>query len=118
MVDEQNFVEVRLRIVSSRADLNNLELDRAVKSVHLAYRPSGKDIVTVTKKFPNMKVLQLPQSYRISVSDMSHEYLTNAGVMLLEGGVSGHRKDLSDWAVVKVSKEIIDKARDKLNDGL
>jgi hypothetical protein len=116
MADENtDIVPITVRVVSNRRDLETLESDRSIKSVHIAFRPSGKDILLVHKKFPNLQLVQLPKSYRATLAGFIESYLADQSIMLIMGDVWGHRKDLSTWATVNVDKLTLDGARDKFN---
>ena len=115
MADENVTVPITVRVVSNRRDLETLESDRSIKSVHVAFRPSGKDILLVHKKFPNLQLVQLPKSYRATIAGFIENYLADQSIMLIMGDVWGHRKDLSTWATVNVEKSALDSARDKFN---
>ena len=111
-------VQKTVRVISNRKDLESVETDRSIKNVHIAFRPSGKDILLAHKKFPNLQLVQLPKSYRATLADFIESYLTDQNIMLIMGDVWGHRKDLSTYATVKIEKKILDNARDQLDNNV
>jgi glyoxylate utilization-related uncharacterized protein len=108
-------VSVKLFVVSNRRDLQTAENDKAIKSIHIAFRPAGKDFQMARKKFPNLQLVHIPKSYGATISRVMQEYLIENNIMLIIGDVWGHRKDLDTFATVKIQKAVFDAARDKLN---
>src|SRR5660397_272554 len=86
---------MRIRIVSSRDEINTLEAGEII--IHLAFRPSNKDIFALVKTCPNVKAIHIPASYINSTSML----LDMQGIDLLEGDVWGHRKDINEYSEVK-----------------
>ena len=115
---EPETVAVVLRVISNRDDLMKLESERpsaanVTKGVHLAFRPSSKDIMVLTNKLPGLEIVQTPKSYRSSISSAMQIYLENIQIALIEGDVWGHRKDINEWADVKILKSKYDAAVSK-----
>ena len=52
---------MRIRVVSSREEIFTLNPNERV--VHLAFRPSNKDIFSLVETCPKIEVIQLPKSY-------------------------------------------------------
>ena len=52
---------MKIRVVSSREEIFTLNSNERV--VHLAFRPSNKDIFGLVETCPKIEVIQLPQSY-------------------------------------------------------
>src|SRR5674536_159927 len=65
--------------------------------VHLAFRPSNKDIFRLVETCPKIEVIQLPKSYMATVSKSIEMFLGMQRIQLLEGDVWGHRKDLNEY---------------------
>ncbi|MCX6673171.1 MAG: DUF1699 family protein [Methanothrix sp.] len=65
---------MRLRVVSARNEIPNLN--------------------------PNEKTIQVPPSYRKTMSNAIQVFLDMQGIELLEGDVWGHRKDLDEYFTV------------------
>ena len=86
---------MKIRVVSSREEIFTLNPNERV--VHLAFRPSNKDIFGLVETCPKLEVLQLPQSYRRTVSKSIEMFLEMQRIQLLEGDVWGHRKDISEY---------------------
>lgn len=112
---EPETVDKILRVISNRNDLKNLIPERAsdpnkTKCVHLAFRPSAKDMILLTNKLPGLELIQLPKSYRGSFSQAMCMYLDSLRIALIEGDVWGHRKDINEWANVKILKTKYDEA--------
>jgi len=58
---------MKIRVVSSRDEIFTLNPNERV--VHLAFRPSNKDIFGLVETCPKIEVIQLPKSYMVTVSN-------------------------------------------------
>jgi Protein of unknown function (DUF1699) len=86
---------MKIRVVSSRDEIMSLNPNERV--VHLAFRPANKDIFLLVETCPKLEVLQLPRSYKRTVSRAIEMFLEMQKIQLLEGDVWGHRKDLNEY---------------------
>ena len=86
---------MKIRVVSSRNEI--LSLNPNEKVVHLAFRPSNKDIFLLVETCPKLEVIQIPKSYKKTVSRAIEMFLEMQKVQLLEGDVWGHRKDIHEY---------------------
>jgi hypothetical protein len=89
---------VKLRVVSSKNEIE--ELNRNEQMVHLAFRASNTDIFRLLQNCPRIRVIQVPASYRKTLSRAGEMFLDMQGVELIEGDVWGHRKDLNEYYVI------------------
>ncbi len=105
---------MKIRVVSSKDEIDTLGNDEEI--VHLAFRPSNKDIFSLVIKCPNVKALHIPSSYKRTISGSAKMYLTMQGIDLLEGDVWGHRKDINEYS--EVSKSVFDRIKDLRGEGL
>ncbi len=64
---------MRMRVVSSKDEIGSL--DKSEKIVHLAFRPSNKDIFALVQACPNVKAIHIPGSYMKTVSDSTKMFL-------------------------------------------
>ena len=92
---------MKIRVVSSREEIFTLNSNERI--VHLAFRPSNKDIFVLVETCPKLEVLQLPQSYRRTVSKSIEMFFEMQRIKLIEGDVWGHRKDLNEYYTVPSS---------------
>lgn len=92
---------MKIRVVSSRNEILSLNPDEKV--VHLAFRPSNKDIFLLVETCTKLEVIQLPKSYMRTVSRAIEMFLEMQKVQLLEGDVWGHRKDINEYYTVPPS---------------
>ncbi|WP_410507725.1 DUF1699 family protein [Methanosarcina hadiensis] len=92
---------MRIRVVSSREEIFTLNPNERL--VHLAFRPSNKDIFSLVETCPKVEVIQLPKSYMATVSKSIEMFLQMQRVQLLEGDVWGHRKDINEYYAVPSS---------------
>ena len=86
---------MKIRVVSSREEIFTLNSNERI--VHLAFRPSNKDIFGLAETCPKIEVIQLPKSYMATVSKSIERFLAMQRIQLLEGDVWGHRKDLNEY---------------------
>jgi hypothetical protein len=76
---------MKIRVVSSRNEILSLNPDEKV--VHLAFRPSNKDIFLLVETCRKLEVIQLPKSYKRTASRAIEMFLEMQKVQLLEGDV-------------------------------
>lgn len=105
---------MKIRVVSSRDEILSLNPNERV--VHLAFRPSNKDIFLLVETCPKIEVIQLPKSYKRTISKSIDMFLEMQKVQLLEGDVWGHRKDINEYYTV--SSSVVDKIRDMKAEGI
>jgi hypothetical protein len=105
---------MKIRVVSSRNEI--LSLNPNEKIVHFAFRPSNKDIFLLVETCPKLEVIQLPISYKRTVSRAIEMFLEMQKVQLLEGDVWGHRKDINEYYTIPPS--IIAKIRSMKAEGI
>ncbi len=105
---------MKIRVISSRNEI--LSLNPNEKVVHFAFRPSNKDIFLLVETCPKLEVIQLPKSYRRTVSRAIEMFLEMQKVQLLEGDVWGHRKDINEYYTVPSS--VISKIKNMKSEGI
>jgi hypothetical protein len=86
---------MKIRVVSSREEI--LTLNPQERIVHLAFRPSNKDIFELVEACPKIEAIQLPKSYLNTVSKSIGMFLKMQRIQLLQGDVWGHRKDIDEY---------------------
>jgi hypothetical protein len=104
---------MKIRVVSSKEEIFKLNPNERV--VHLAFRPSNKDIFGLVETCPKIELLQLPKSYRRTISKSIEMFLEMQRIQLIEGDVWGHRKDLNEYYNVPAS--VIEKIKAMKNEG-
>jgi hypothetical protein len=92
---------MKIRVVSSRNEIMSLNPNERV--VHFAFRPSNKDIFLLIETCPKLEVIQLPKSYKRTVSKAMEMFLGMQKIQLLEGDVWGHRKDINEYYTIPPS---------------
>ena len=105
---------MKIRVVSSREEIPNLNANEKV--IHLAFRPSNKDIFSLVQTCPKVEVIQIPSSYRRTVSKSIEMFMEMQNIRLIEGDVWGHRKDINEY--YSVSPALIEKIRELKSEGL
>ncbi len=104
---------MKIRVVSSREEIFTLNPNERV--VHLAFRPSNKDIFALVETCPKVEVIQLPKSYRRTVSKSIEMFLEMQRIQLIEGDVWGHRKDINEY--YSIPSSVIEKIRELKMEG-
>jgi len=104
---------MKIRVVSSREEIFTLNPNERV--VHLAFRPSNKDIFALVETCPKIEVIQLPKSYRRTVSKSIEMFLEMQRIQLIEGDVWGHRKDINEY--YSIPSSVIEKIRELKSEG-
>ena len=92
---------MRIRVVSSKEEIFTLNSNERI--VHLAFRPSNKDVFGLVETCPKIEVIQLPKSYMATVSKSIEMFLEMQRIQLLEGDVWGHRKDINEYYTIPSS---------------
>jgi hypothetical protein len=104
---------MKIRVVSSREEIFTLNPNERI--VHLAFRPSNKDVFGLVEACPKIEVLQLPKSYMATISKSIEMFLEMQKIKLLEGDVWGHRKDLNEYYTIPSS--VIEKIKEMKTEG-
>jgi hypothetical protein len=89
---------LRLRVVSSKGEIDRL--NRNEQMVHLAFRASNTDIFKLLQNCARLRAIQVPTSYRRTLSRASEMFLVMQGIELIEGDVWGHRKDINEYYII------------------
>ena len=104
---------MKIRVVSSREEIFTLNPNERL--VHLAFRPSNKDIFGLVETCPKIEVIQLPKSYMRTVSKSIEMFLQMQRIQIIEGDVWGHRKDINEYYAIPSS--VIEKIKEMKNEG-
>jgi hypothetical protein len=104
---------MKIRVVSSREEIFTLNPNERI--VHLAFRPSNKDIFGLFETCPKIEVIQLPKSYMATFSKSIQMFLEMQRIQLLEGDVWGHRKDINEYYTIPSS--VIERINDMKSEG-
>ena len=104
---------MKIRVVSSSEEISTLNPNERI--VHLAFRPSNKDILRLIEACPKIEVIQLPQSYKRTVSKSIELFLEMRRIQLIEGDVWGHRKDIN--AYYSIPSSVTEKIKELKSEG-
>jgi len=104
---------MKIRVVSSREEIFTLNPNERI--VHLAFRPSNKDMFGLVETCPKIEVIQLPKSYMGTVSKSIQMFLEMQRIQLIEGDVWGHRKDINEYYTIPSS--VIEKIKEMKIEG-
>jgi len=105
---------MKIRVVSSRDEIPHL--NPAEKVIHLAFRPSNKDIFSLVQTCPKVEVIQIPSSYRRTVSKSIEMFMQMQDIKLIEGDVWGHRKDINEY--YSIAPALLDKIKELKSEGM
>lgn len=105
---------MRIRVVSYKEEINSLGTGE--KIIHIAFRPSNKDIFALVQACPNVKAIHIPSSYIKTISSSTKMFLDMQGIALLEGDVWGHRKDINEYSEIKPA--VFDRMEELKREGL
>lgn len=104
---------MRLRVVSSKEEIP--ELNPNEQMIHLAFRPSNMDVMTLIQRCPRLRAVQTPPSYSRTMSKAARQFLEIQGVELLRGDVWGHRKDIDEY--YEISESVIERLSKLMSEG-
>jgi len=105
---------MKIRVVSLKDEITSLNSDEQI--VHLAFRPSDKDIFALVKTCPGIKAIHIPGSYEKTVSKSIKMFMELQNIKFLVGDVWGHRKDINEYYEIK--KSVIDKINNMKKEGM
>lgn len=105
---------MKIRVVSSRNEILSLNSNERV--VHFAFRPSNKDVFLLVETCPKLEIIQLPKSYKRTLSRAIEMFLEMKKIQLLEGDVWGHRKDINEYYSIPPS--VMTEIRNKKAEGI
>ena len=104
---------MKIRVVSSREEIPKIDTNEKV--IHFAFRPSNKDIFSLVNRCPDVEVIQIPSSYRKTLSKSIEMFLDMQNIKLIEGDVWGHRKDINEY--YSIPPAVIDKIKELKSEG-
>jgi hypothetical protein len=104
---------MKIRVVSSSEEISTLNPNERI--IHLAFRPSNKDIFVLVEACPKIEVIQLPKSYKSTVSKSIEMFLEMQKIQLIEGDVWGHRKDIN--AYYSIPSSVTEKIKELKSEG-
>jgi len=105
---------MRIRVISSTDEFDTLKASESI--IHIAFRPSNTNIFSIVSQCPKLKAIQIPPSYKKTISKTTIKFLEMQGIKLLEGDVWGHRKDLNEYS--EVSPNIYDRINELRQSGM
>ena len=75
---------MKIRVVSSKDEIPTIENEEIV---HMAFRPSNKDIFTLVQTCPGLKGIHIPTLYMKTISKSTLMFLEMQNITLMEGDV-------------------------------
>jgi hypothetical protein len=104
---------MRIKVVSSREEIPTLNSNERI--IHLAFRPSNKDVFALVEACPKIEVVQIPKSYMDTVSKSIEMFLEMKRIQLIKGDVWGHRKDLKEYYDIPTS--VVERIKELKSEG-
>ena len=90
---------MKLRVVSARNEISNINPNE--RMIHLAFRASNVDIINLMQRCPRIRMIQVPRSYKRTMSNAIKIFMDMESIELLQGDVWGHRKDLDEYFTIE-----------------
>ena len=90
------------------------DLGRNEQVVHLAFRASNMDVMSLVQSCPRLRAVQIPPYYQ-TMSKAAQQFLEIQGIELLKGDVWGHRKDIDEYYTV--SEKIVRRISSLISEG-
>lgn len=90
---------MKLRVVSARNEIPNINPNE--RMIHLAFRASNVDIINLMQRCPRIRMIQVPRSYKRTMSNAIKIFMDMESIELLQGDVWGHRKDLDEYFTIE-----------------
>ena len=90
---------MKLRVVSARNEISNINPNE--RMIHLAFRASNVDIINLMHRCPRIRMIQVPRSYKRTMSNAMKIFMDMESIELLQGDVWGHRKDLDEYFTIE-----------------
>ena len=103
---------MKIRVVSSKDEIDIIEDE---EMIHLAFRPSNKDIFILVQRCKKLKAIHLPTSFMKTISHSTLMFLEMQDIKLLEGDIWGHRKDINEYYEIKPN--LIERIDELKNEG-
>lgn len=102
MINEK-IVQFNIYVIGGENDL--YLVPEFVRRVHVTFRPTGKFVIKLMMKCKGLDVIQMPQSYCDNISISSKLILDKERINVIKGDVWGHRKDITEYAAIRIDKE-------------
>jgi hypothetical protein len=96
---------MQIKVISSKDEISSVMPNETF--VHIAFRPTNKQIIAILDNCPKLEAIQIPKSYCNTLSDTAKMLMKVQNVALLEGDVWGHRADLHEYHLV--SQDMLDR---------
>jgi len=96
---------MKIRVVSSKDEILSVKSNERI--VHLSFRPSMIDVLSLVRACPKIETIQLSKSAFVKISKDVAIYCADQRIAIITGEVWGHRKDLNDY--YEVPKFVIER---------
>jgi len=77
---------MKIRMLNSKEEIDRVNNE---EFVHLSFRPSSVDLLSIIKQCPKLQMIQIPSSYMKTISSDLSQLLKMNGIELLEGELKG-----------------------------
>jgi len=105
---------MHIKVISQRDEI--FILNPGERIVHIAFRPSNKDIFALVEACPKLEAIQLPPSYFRTLAKTVEMFCTMQKIQLLEGDVWGFRKDLCEH--MEISPDLLERIAELKKDNV
>lgn len=102
IVDDK-IVQFNMYVIGRETDL--YLVPEFVRRIHVSFRPTGKFVIKLMMRCKGLDVIQMPQSYCDNISISSKLILDKEEINVIRGDIWGHRKDITEYATVRIEKE-------------
>ena len=98
---------MKIRIISSIDDFENLNPDE--KMVHLKFRPSNVDLISLTQRCPGLRFVRMSFTHYKALSTAIRAFMNLKGIELLAGNIRDYKKDQTSYLTVDdaIEKKIL-----------
>lgn len=104
---------MKIRVISSKEEIETIEDNEEI--VHIAFRPSNKDIIMLVQKCSKLKAIHVPKSYKSTISRSTYMFLEMQGIAFLEGDIWGHKKDIYEY--YEINSRVLDRIEELKKEG-
>jgi hypothetical protein len=77
---------MKIRMLNSREEIDRVNNE---DYVHLSFRPSSVDLLSIIKQCPELQMIQIPSSYMKTISADVSQLLKMNGIEFIEGELKG-----------------------------
>jgi hypothetical protein len=92
---------MKIKVVSSKDEINTIDNEEII---HLAFRPSNKDVFMLVQRCKILKAIHIPRSYMKTISNSILMFLEMNDIKLLEGDEGTSKDEITSKLAVKTRR--------------